>query len=669
MKNKILSLIAISAVMVSGCKKDFLEDMKPYDKYGEDQVFANEVLTGYYVDRIYNYFFVNYRNPTQDETTLGSFGDAKTRNTEEIGGTVGNYINPNKNLQLSTEADAYYGGTLTSGTSNTPYTRIRFANFLLEKIEEKGQALSREFVNSAKGQAYYFRALQYFYLVRTYGGVPLVLKVQQASSTDTAIRVPRSTAAECFKQIVQDFDSAAALLPAKWAVPSTSYGRFTSAAALAMKSRVLLTAASPLFNSDWDNPGSPKWQAALDAGLAAEAALTSAGYGLYGNTAKQWAEMTYVNDNVSSGGNKEAIFAILLSTNQTSSAGYNSSWENSIRPKDFNGSGNGISVPKAMLDLFPLADGRRPTAANGYVDTFFFENRDPRFYRTFAFSGAKWGTKTNANKTTFFYRWRPSATGNPTYFGANSGNQTASPAVVRKMSNPAADTTLLAFSGTDIFEYRYAELLLNIAECYAAKGDVANATLYLGKIRARVGIPAADNYGIGTLANKYQAIEAVLYERRVELAYEGKRYWDIHRWLLYDGYSTGNPNANTCSKLGLTPINGTNRTGYYWQAINYSSSDPLTAADRNILIDPDASTATFNEEIAKLKTLYKSKFVMTKLDQAMDRDGSNAVNILYRPNYYLSGLSGTVLSYNPWIEQTVGWLDYSGGQGTFNSSK
>src|SRR5204862_1680448 len=152
--------------------------------------------------------------------------------------------------------------------------------------------------------------------------------------------------------------------------------------------------------------------------LKAEVALTAAGYGLYGTTAKQWGEMSYVNDNVSGGDNKEAIFAILLSTNTTSSAGYNSSLENTIRPKDHNG-GGGVSVPKAMLDLFPLANGARPTAANGYVDTFFFENRDPRFYRTFAFSGSKWPVKLNANKVSWLYRWRSSATATAVYYNGN----------------------------------------------------------------------------------------------------------------------------------------------------------------------------------------------------------------------------------------------------------
>ncbi|MCH5597785.1 RagB/SusD family nutrient uptake outer membrane protein [Niabella ginsengisoli] len=650
MKNKILYLIAFISLIAFGCSKNFLEEKKSYDKYDES-IFTNEVQTGWYIDRMYNYYFVSYRNPLQ--SVVGLYNDNRSRMTEEIGGTVGDYINPNKTLRLASEADAYYGASVGGSVQNNPYTRIRFANFLIQKIDEVGLTLPESFRKTAKGQMYFLRALQYFDLVRIYGGVPIVTAAQNASSTDETIREPRATSSECFDQIIKDLDSAATLLPMIWDVPGSNYGRLTAAGALAMKSRVLLTAASPLYNSDWDNSGNERWQKALDAGLQAETALTAAGYGLFGSNAKDWGAMTVSQDNAF---NKEALMVVLLSTNSTSSAGYNNSWENSVRPRDYNG-GGGLAATKEMLDLFPLANGSRPTE-NNYVDTFFFENRDPRFYRTYAFSGTKWGTKTNANKSTWFYRWRPSATGNVSYY---ANNQTNSPAVVRKMSNPAADTTALAFSGTDIFEYRYAELLLNIAECYAAKGDVANTVIYLSKIRERVGITSANNYGIGTLANKYAALEACLYERRIELAYEGKRFWDLQRWMLYDNIAES---GNTVQKLGLSPINGTTRNGYYWQAKNFIASDPLTANDRSILIDPDA--ANFETELAKLKAVYQNKFVMTPLDQAWDRVNNAAVTILFRPNYYLSGLSASTLSNNPWLPQTIGWLDYSGAPGTFN---
>ncbi|MEI9955926.1 MAG: RagB/SusD family nutrient uptake outer membrane protein [Ferruginibacter sp.] len=362
---------------------------------------------------------------------------------------------------------------------------------------------------------------------------------------------------------------------------------------------------------------------------------------------------------------KKPLWYTYFNVTSTTSSGFNNTWENSLRPADYKG-GGGISATKEMLDLFPLKDGSRPTVGNGYVDTFFFENRDPRFYRTFAFSGSKWGIKSNANKSTWLYRWKANATATTGTYYAN--NQTTSPAVVSKMSNPAADSAVgFAYSNTSIFEYRYAELLLNIAECYAAKGDVANATVYLGKIRARVGIASANNYGVGTLAGKYAALEACLYERRVELAYEGKRFWDVQRWMLYDNVPAS---GNSVTKLGVKPLNGTVRNGYYWQSITYGA-DPLTATDRSILVDPDA--ANFATQIQSLKTLYKNKFVMTKLDQALDRVNSTDLSalggILFRPNYYVSGLAASPLSSNPWIKQNLGWNDYSGVAGTFNSTE
>jgi starch-binding outer membrane protein, SusD/RagB family len=643
------------------CKKEFLEDMKSYNQIDES-MFGNEVLTGYYIDRVYNYYFASYRNPMQ--TVVGLYDDTRRNLTEEVGGTVGNYINPSKTLIFAADADGYYqgtGSTLPSSVSNNPYTRIRNANFLIQRIDEVGKDLPQDFRNKAKGQMYFFRGLQYFDLVRVYGGVPLVLTVQNASATDESIRLPRAKSSEVFEQIAKDFDSAAALLPQVWTSISTDYGRFTSGAALAMKSRVLLTAASPLFNTDWDNAGNEKWQKALAAGLAAETALMAANYGTTITSAKDWAEAPYKFDKGGDGTTPlqgEGIFVIPLSSSTASSGVINSSWENSIRTKDQNG-GGGISAPKGMIDLFPMEDGTRPTAANGYDETFFFAKRDPRFYRTFAFSGSKWPYKANQNYVTWLYRWKKDAAATSgTFYGSNS---VSSPAVVRKMSNPNADNTGFAFSGTDILDYRYGELLLNIAECYAATGDNDKCVEYLGKIRKRVGIPeGANKWGIGTLTSRYAALEACLYERRVELAYEGKRFWDLQRWMLYDDEGTDNTN----SKLGIPKLNGTNRTGYYWQSKTYNA-DPLTAADRaSISIDPDASD--FKTQIDKLKILFTNKFEIAPLDNPMDREGTVPVNILFRSNYYLSGIQGGVLANNPWLMQTKGWQDYNGAMGTFD---
>lgn len=643
-------IIAVS--LAFGCRQKFLEEMKSFDKYDES-IFENEVLTGWYVDRVYYDYFSAYKSPIV--SLVGSYTDTRTRSTEEIGGTVTDYINPNKTLQNATDGDAYYGAGLSASVTNNPYTRIRTANFFLQKIDEKGQNLSEAFRKKVRGQMFYLRGLQYFDLMRVFGGVPIVTTAQNASADDPSIQLPRATPAELVTQITSDFDSAAALLPATWG--TTDYGRFTSGAALAMKSRVLLTYASPLFNTDWDNSGNARWQKALDAGLAAEAALTAAGHGLYGSTAKDWSEMWTKNDNTF---NKEAITVRLLKNTVASSGVDNNGWERSIRVTKQTGSG-GISAPKEMIDLFPLANGVRPTIANGYDSLHFFMNRDPRFYRTFAFSGSRWQLKEAGNDTVWLYRWTYS-----TSVKYSDNNQTSSPAVVRKMTNLTGASTVdgLAYSGTDLFEYRYAELLLNIAECYAAKGDIGNAVTYLGRIRARVGIPSANNYGIGTLASKYEAIEACLYERRVELAYEGKRFWDAQRWMLYnDDATAGN---TTCAKLGIAPINGTARSGRLWQyKVAATSADPLLSTRTSILCDPDA--ATFTTQLNNLKTFFDNNLIVVRTDQPLDRDASgNAVNINFRQNYYVFGLTSTVLSLNPWLKQTIGWNDYSGVPGTYD---
>lgn len=649
---KYITLSLLLAAGASSCSDDFLKDKKQYSFY-DDTFYQTQERAQAYVDNQYYDFFNAYKSPTS--SIVGSYTDANSRLTEELGGTQ-DFINPNKTIINSQDANGYYGVKLATSINNTPYNRIRECNVFLEDIDVKGSNLDKTFRDQAKGQMYYMRAIQYFDLMRVYGGVPIVTTVQEASANDPSIQIPRAKVSEVVDQIIKDLDMAASLLPANW---PTQYGRFTRGAALAQKSRVLLTFASPLFNKNWDG-SNERWEAALKAGLEAETQLTADGYGLYGSTAKQWEQMFLIDNAFCS----EAITVQLCGSGITSNI-INNSWEKGIRLLSLGGTGGGVAAPKEMIDLFPMKDGRRPTAANGYNDFTFFVDRDPRFYRTFAFSGAKWGSKETPNSVLWAYRWLDGAN----KAGFSDGNTAvSSPAFVRKMTNIAASKeTNFQYSGTDIFEYRYAELLLNIAECYAALGQTNNTLAYLGKIRNRVGIPAANNYGIGTLADKYQAIEAVLYERRVELAYEGKRFWDVQRWMLYDNEVLPGVVGGTVSKLGLTPINGTKRTGNFLQyrvATSSSTTDPLASARASVVADPDA--ANFAAQLATLATFYNANFIRTPLLTPMDNFSGVAVNIKFNPNYYINGLNTTALTSNPWLLQTIGWNDNFGGQGTFN---
>jgi hypothetical protein len=672
MKTKINVYISLALLLVMGasCSDNFLEEKQPFGLL-DDTFYQSEERVNWFVNNMYYDYFDAYKSPLS--TVVGSYTSVQSGYTEEIGGMSSvasdrSLINPNFTWENAVDGSAYFGSALADNIKNEPYNRIRDCNEMLGSLDVKGANLSQVFRDRIKGQMYYLRAIQYFDLMRTYGGVPIVTSLQIASSNDPLTQLPRATVTEVVDQIVSDLDMAASLLPTAAAWGAGDYGRFTKGAALAQKSRVLLTYASPLFNKNWDDAGNTRWNAALQAGLTAQTELMAEGHNLYGANAKDWATMFYNFDNAF---NPEAITIRLLGPG-TTSLNSNNSWEKAIRVQSQGGTaGGGQEAPKAMIDLFPMKDGSRPTTANGYNSFLFFKDRDPRFYRTFAFSGSYWPYNNNialpaihvTAPTVWAYRWSTNAT---TGVAFSMGNDVSSPAFVRKMSSPTVgNTSNFQFSGTDIIEYRFAELLLNIAECYAAKGDIPNTLAYLGKIRNRVGIPSANNYGIGTLATKYAAIEACLYERRIELAYEGKRFWDIQRWMLYNDDAAAN--NTTCAKLGIAPINGTQRVGNYLHYKNGTSAagtDPLATARAAISVDPDA--ANFQTQLTTLATFYTANFEFRAPPTPMDNVGGVATPIGWRQNYYVMGLSQTVLTLNPWLKQTIGWKDASGSFGTYN---
>ncbi len=659
MKNNLLAIVILAfSWCLFACSDSFLKDMENYGSYG-DEIFDSETQVTSYVNTLYARAFRSYNIP--GEMLLGQWTDRNDL-TEEDWGTS-DLINPSvtdySSASTVTTLINYFGTALSTSSSNTPYTRIRNGNILLEGLENS--TISTSARNYAIGQVLCLRAMQLFDLVRTYGAVPIVTTVLSATVTGEDEQLPRSSVTKCIEQILEDLNEAAGLLPAQWG--SDEYGRFTSGAALALKSRVLLTYASPIFNTDWDNPQNERWQAALNATLAAQSALTENGLDGCSNAA-EWEEMLSLTDNSF---HKEAIIVKLLTSVQGSDNEYNG-WENMLRMPSQEGSA-GYGAPVELIDAFPMADGSRPTEdvkiANGSMS--FFLDRDPRFYRTFGFNGVKWGYNGNLNDVVWAYRWQKGST-----YGYSDDNQMESPAFVRKMSSTeTAATENYSYSPVDIYEYRYAELILNLAECYAATDNVSEAVKWLGEIRKRVGIPAGEDgtYGIGNLTDRHQALEACLYERRIELAYEGKRFWDIWRWLLYDG--GGNEDlqlstVNTCEALGITPLNGTQRTALYVDVkSNYvtDEDDPLESLRISVSADPDDEE--FQEQLLALQTFWETYFEYGEPDLSADRDNSNnPVTIYWRPNYYIYGLSATVLNNNPWLGQTVGWTDQNGADGT-----
>ena len=388
--------------------------------------------------------------------------------------------------------------------------------------------------------------------------------------------------------------------------------------------------------------------------------------------AASWGKILADDDNEHS--NRETLVVRLLAKESNSSLGYkNNRWEKNIRLSSQGGSG-GEGVPLELIDVFPMADGTLPDASHRVEEGSlrFMENRDPRFYQTFAFNGLKWGYKDVTNDTVWNYRWRTTES-TTSGFAYSEGVNISSPVFVRKMSglNTASDNNYEA-SGIHIYDYRYAELQLNLAECYAATNQVDLCKQAIGKLRARVGIPSAGNYGLDTyVSDRASALAACLRERQVELAYEGKRYWDIWRWMLYDGgqgETLSLSSTNTCTFLGVTPLTEKYRTAKYVDVkdgYTPGSKDVLAELRKNIFADPES--ADFQEQLKEVADFWEANFQYGEPNAQPDKNNNNEwIKIGWNTNYYVLGLSKDILDNNSWLGQTKGWTDQNGASGTID---
>lgn len=687
-KINLLYTAAVTLMLSATACSDTFLNMKQDGVY---DALDSETKVNWYVNALYHNLYNGLNKPNK---TLVYKQAERDKYTEEAWGAKDEKkVNPNSNLFTLDDLGSNSGGDFYAGYFGTKleagkkspdsgWHQIRNCNLALQELESS--TLDPEFVNHAKGQLYFLRAAQMFDLVRTFGSVPIVKVVLNAEANGE--KLPRESVSKCIEMIANDLTLAASLLPDKW--NSENYGRVTKGAALAMKSRVLLTYASPIFNKNWNDPANHRWQMALKATQEAIQAMPEKSLeGVAGAAA--WAEML-CNTNKTAD-NSESIFVRLLA-GVDDDAAVNNSWEQSVRLPSQEGKG-AKTVPLELMDAFPKADGtllnETETAASGNID--FILNRDPRFYRTFAFCGMKWGYNEHKTDTVWAYRYAKLAEpveDEPNTikvsFGFSENNEVASPVFVRKMSSQtASNEENFAYSGINIYEFRYAELALNLAECYAATNDIENCKNTLGKLRARVGIEKGNhNYGLDTyINNRNSALAACLRERLIELCYEGKRCWDTWRWLLYDGGQGIGGNStpltlsdeNTCTFLGVTPLNETCRTSRYLEAkqdlhdvssdLENPTPDPLIAARQTVGADIDSPE--FPEQLAQLAAFWRANFRLAVPPVPGDKgDNDEPINIGWKANYYISGINKEALTKNAWLGQTVGWQNTDGSMGT-----
>lgn len=668
--------IAIGLLMIAAlgsCKKDFLEEKRDLTGVNEE-VYIDPLMAKAYTGYVYGLF-----QPADGASTMtvyqtnnnGTFSDNYTKTTDELAGqtdlnrewaTMG--INQNNAWQ-------YFGQPISSSIANNVWTRMRQINLFLQEIDKHG--MNPETAKPLKGEMYFWRAYQYFELLKLYGGVPIVLeaKTPLPGGDGSSNEVPRSTSAQTVDQIVADLDMAATLLPGSW--PSADWGRITSGGALALKGRVLLTWASPLFNRNDDRS---RWQRAYDANLAAKTLLEANGFGLYsaGGTAdaKAWEQMFVQGVN-----NPEGVIIVGFNNIQTENVKRNNGHENAARSKQLLGSG-AISPTKQIVDAFPMKDGKLPgdpSSAYPYDAKKFYKNRDPRFYKTFAYNGGLWPYSANQNFRQWTYYWfakpaDPTPNKTTEVAGANGTG-----IYLRKATSPSANNSVgsFQFSGTDYLELRFAEVIMNLAESAIGADKLGEGLNYIGLVRARAGVENLDgNYGLLAASdNRDKLFEACINERKVEFAYENKRFWDLRRWMLF------NNDYGTCTRLNQKPIAGTRRTGYWIYVKTTPTGSTKYAGDPDPMIrKADGTTPVIEREpavyppgIANMEQyvdyLYDNYFVIQERDNVDPTTPANWKFTWYN-QYYFFGLHQNILGASPYLLQTKGWPDLVGAQGTFD---
>lgn len=303
----------------------------------------------------------------------------------------------------SNNVPCYFNGSNAPDNANGVWINVFRCNKFLDNIDNG--SLSEDDRNLLKGQVYFWRAWLYSRLVTIYGGVPIIKNAQNptignGTVEESTLNVPRSSTEDCITFICDDLDLAANCLPSIWSNEATNYGRATRGAAMALKGRLLLYYASPLFNRTNDMA---RWNDAYTANQAAYDELIQYGgrelVPATANRAKDW-ELIFTNDN-----SKEIVFFTKYNDRSDDQFRSNNSWEQSARPKDIGG-GGGISSTAEMVDLFPMADGKKPAeSAYTYDKLKFYKNRDPRFYRTFAFSGVQWPYASDKAYTLWNYQF------------------------------------------------------------------------------------------------------------------------------------------------------------------------------------------------------------------------------------------------------------------------
>lgn len=513
---------ALAVLFLYSCQKENFLDKTVSTDLNEETVFADSAYTMDFLSGIYS--------DIGFEVWPKRFGGGGLdASSDEAEGTSSGAVN----TYIQFASGTVNPSIITNDAWRISYTNIRRANLFLKHIPNS--KIVDEVKVRAKAEARFLRAWYYAILLRHYGGIPLLGdSIYKASDK---IPSTRKTYQECVDYIVSECDAAAEDLP--WKQTGDDYGRINKAACIGLKTRVLLYAASPLFNGGSIADAEPlksitsypvydkeRWKKAQDAALEL---INSNMYSLY-------------VDNVTEAGfgfyqvfqlrkSSELILARMQGGNSDLEAIWNPPTHGVTNPGAYPyletvnafGMKNGLPIDDLLSDYDP----QHP-----------YDNRDPRFKNTFTHDQSLvyhrpeliripiniYIDKTNPNNV--------SSGQDAVYKGTPTGYY-----VYKMLDRDVVANWFNSKSDRCFPLIRYAEILLDFAEARNEYLAAPDQQVYdaVEDIRERAGLSP---YELPDNLTQEKMREIIRNERRKELAFEGHRFWDVRRWKIAEETET-----------------------------------------------------------------------------------------------------------------------------------
>ena len=517
MKSKLLSLFII--LSLSGCLQEVL-DRQPLNLIVDPDVWKSEQLVDIYLVALYDAVPIGFS--TSPAAYEANFTDESSYHEENP--PVSNF------------------GAQRIALNTGMYSWIRKANYFLSKIATS--SLSEAKIKSLTAECRFIRAYYYFDLVKKYGGMPIITEVQIFEDNLEELRVGRNSEDEVYEFIASELNTAFDNLPDSW--DANNGNRATKSVAMALKSRAMLYAGSIAKYGSVQLDGligipaekaSQYYTASLE---ASNSIMESNRFELYdklydpetgtGDPATNYQYIFLDEDN------KEVIFQKAYSFPDKSH-----SYDNFNVPEGYTtNQGSAICPTLEMVESYEFKDGsvgvfdleNKEFASSDEL----YQNKDPRFEGTILRSGSIFAQRPvqiyrgiYAQNGTLYESLAPF----PDDPGRNqvgmdgpfpTGNYTKTGFYIKKYLEPSSAVVEQGFSTQNYIDFRYAEILLNYAEAAFELGDPAKALPAINQVR--------DRAGIVQLNIDQLTLERMRNERKVELAFEDKRFWDIRRWRI-----------------------------------------------------------------------------------------------------------------------------------------